>query len=88
MPGNTSPGSQVLFVLFPAEHETAARPPQRFVGRRRDEVRMGHRRRMRPARDQAGDVSHIGHELGGYRIGDLAHALEVDELADTRSPPP
>ena len=34
---------------------------------------------MHPAGDEAGEVRHIGHEIGADAVGDLAESLEVPE---------
>ena len=61
MPGNTA-----LSIAFAcsrlAQDEPAARPAQRLVRRRRDDVRVRHRRRIHARRDESGEVRHVHHE--------------------------
>ena len=64
--------------LGPAEHETAARPAERFVGRRRHDVRVRERARMDARRDQAGDVRHVDHQDGVCLRGDGAEPRIAD----------
>ena len=43
-----------------------------------DHVAVGHRAGVLARRDEAGEVGHVGHEVGPHRIGDLAEAGEVE----------
>ena len=70
---------EILGVLLAAQDHAAARPAQRLVRRRRDEVGVRHRARMDAGRDQAGDVRHVGDHGAPTRSADLADALEVDD---------
>ena len=64
-------------LLVVGEDHAAAGPAQRLVRRRRDDMGVRERRRMRPARDQAGEMGDIGHEIGADRVADGAEALEI-----------
>mgnify|MGYP002064718662 CR=1 FL=1 len=55
-----------------SDDEAAARSAQRLVGGRGDDVRVRHRRRMRTAGDQAGDVRHVHQQIGAHFVGDGA----------------
>ena len=62
-------------VLLAAEHEPGARPGERLVARRRDEVAVRHRARMDPGRDETGEVRHVAHQERADLVGDLAEAV-------------
>ncbi len=67
-----------LRVLLGAEHEPGARAGERLVRRRGDEVRVRHRARMQPRRDQAREMGHIGHQHRPHLVGDLAEPVGLD----------
>ena len=46
---------------------------------RGDEIGVFHRRRMNATGDETGDVRHVHEEVSAHALGDLAHALEVDD---------
>ena len=52
---------EILRVLLAAQDHAAARPAQRLVRRRGDEIGVRHRARVHPGGDQAGDVRHVHH---------------------------
>jgi hypothetical protein len=51
------------------------------VGGRGNNVGVFERRRNDTGSDQSGDVSHIDHQVGADRIGNLAHASIVNQAA-------
>ena len=51
-----------LRVLLPAEDEARARPGERLVRRRGDEVAVRDRVRVQPGRDEPGEVRHVAEE--------------------------
>ena len=69
---------EVLGELLAAEHHAAARPAQRLVRGRRDEIGVRHRARMLAGGDEAGDVRHVGHHERADVVGDRADAREVE----------
>ena len=50
--------------LIVPQHQPAARAAQRFVRRRRRDMRIRHRRGMRATGDEACEMRHIDHEIG------------------------
>ena len=80
--GEDGPVDRLGMLLF-AEDHGAARPAQRLVRRRRDDVRVRRGVRVDAGDDQAGDVGDVGEEVGVYFAGDLAEGGEV-ELARVR----
>ena len=67
-----------LGVLLPAENHAAAGAPQRLVGRRGDEIGVGHRVRVQAGGNKARDVGHIHHKVGAHGVGHLTEAGKVD----------
>ena len=67
-----------LRVLLGAEHEAGARAGERLVRRRGDEVRVRHRARVQPGRDEAGEMGHVGHQHRPHLVGDLAEPVGLD----------
>ncbi len=67
----------------PAEDHSAARPSQRLVGGRRDDVGVRDRVRVSAGHDEPGDVRDVGEEVGAHFSGDFTERLEV-ELARVR----
>ena len=65
--------------ILAAEDQSGARPAQRFVRGGGGDMRVGHRRGMRPAGDEAGDVRHIEDVHRADLVGDLAHAREIPQ---------
>ena len=57
----------------------AARPAQRLVGRRRDQVGVRERARVDAGRDEAGDVGHVDEQQRADVGGDRGHPLEVPD---------
>ena len=62
-----------------AEDHAAARAAQRLVRRRRDDVGVRDRARVKASGDEAGDVRNVDHEVGTDLVGDLCEAREVDD---------
>ena len=60
------------------ENHPRPRPAQGLMGRRSDDVGVGHGRRMRPACNQAGEVSHVNQIECSHAIGNLPHAGKID----------
>jgi hypothetical protein len=69
----------LLGVFFRAENQAAARAAQRLVRRGRHEIRMADRAGMNPGRDHAGDVRDVREQQRADFVGDLAHALEIND---------
>ena len=65
--------------LIVGEDGAAARPAQRLVRRRGDDVGMRERARMHAAGHEAGEMRHVDHKIGAHLIGDLAEAAEIDD---------
>ena len=65
--------------LLAAEDQSAARPAERLVGRRRHEVGVRERRGMDAGRDEARDMGHVDEEQRPDAVGDRRHPLEVDD---------
>ena len=65
-------------VLLAAEHEAGARPGERLVRRRGDEVAVRHRVRMQAGGDEAGEVRHVAHQQRTHLVGDLAEPVGLD----------
>ena len=72
--GSTAGGSSRA-----AEDQPAARPAERLVGRRRDDVGVRERRGMDAGRDEARDVGHVDEQQRPDAVGDRGHPLEVDD---------
>ncbi|MNV18417.1 hypothetical protein D3C71_1092400 [compost metagenome] len=68
---------RLLVLLFHQDH-AAARAPQAFVRGGGHEVGVRHGVRVNAARDEAGVVGHVDHEVGAHLFRDLGKALEVD----------
>src|SRR5262249_56233019 len=66
-------------LLVVSESEARARPAQRLVRGRGDDMGVGKRTGMRATGDEAGKMRHIDKELGADLIGNFAEAAEVDE---------
>ena len=62
-----------------AEDQAAARPAQGLVRGGRDDVRVRERARVDARRDEARDVGHVDEQQRPDAMGDLRHALEVDD---------
>ena len=60
-----------------AEDHAGARSAQGLMRGRRDDVGVGHGRRMRPTGDESRKVGHINQKIGTHFIGDPAHPDEV-----------
>ena len=69
---------EVLRPVGAAEDEAAARAPQRLVGRRRHERRVGHGRGVQPGDHEAGDVRDVAHEHRADLVGHGSESREVD----------
>src|SRR5207253_6507123 len=67
-----------LRVLRAAEDEAGARPGERLVRRRGDEVAMRDRVRVQAGGDEPGEVRHVAEEVGADVVGDLAEAVGLD----------
>ena len=63
--------------VVPQNH-AAARAAQRFVGRRRHDMRMGQGIGIEAGRDKAGEMRHVDEEIGADLVGDRAHRREID----------
>ena len=61
------------------QNQSGARAAQRLVRGRGDDLRVRHRRRMRAAGNQSGEVRHIDQVDRANFVGDLPHAREVDD---------
>ena len=66
-------------LLVVGEDHAAARPAQRLVRGRGDDMRVRERARMRAAGDESGEMRHVDHQIGADLVGDLAEALEIDD---------
>src|SRR5262245_54147067 len=71
--------------LVVGESEARARPAQRLVRGRGDDVGVRKRTRMYPAGDEAGEMRHVDEEFGTNLIGNFAEAAEIDETRIGRS---
>ena len=58
------------------QNQAGAGAAQRLVRGGGDDLGVGHRRRMRAARDQTGEVRHVHQIERAHLVGDLAHARE------------
>ena len=67
----------LLGVLLAADDHPRAGTADRLVGRRRDDVGVGHGVRVDAGGDEAGEVGHVDHEEGADVVGDRPEALEV-----------
>ena len=65
--------------LVVGEDETAARTAQGLVAGGGHDVGMWEGARVHPGGHQARNVGHVHHEVRPHRMGDGAHALEVDD---------
>ncbi len=65
--------------LVVGEDEAAARAAKGLVAGGGYHVGIGHRAGVQAHGNQAGDVRHVDHQVGAHLVGDLAHALEVDD---------
>ena len=74
-----------LGVLGVGHQHRAARAAQRLVRGGGDDLRVPDRRRVRAARDQAGDVRDVGDQHGADLLGDLRERREVDRARDGRA---
>ena len=74
-----SAGSTLGGQLVAAEDQPAARPAERLVGRRRDDVGVRERAGVDAGRDEAGDVGHVDEQQRPDAVGDRRHPLEVDD---------
>jgi hypothetical protein len=75
-------------MLRPGHDHGAARPSQRLVRGRRDDVGVRDRRRVRPAGDEACDVGDVRRQDRPDLSGDLSERLEVDGPRDGRAAGP
>ena len=66
-----------LGVLLLAEDEPRARPGERLVRRRGDEVAVRHRARMDPCGDEPREVRHVAEQERSDVVRDLAEALRL-----------
>ena len=62
-----------------AQHQPAARPAQRLVRRRRNEIGVRHRARVHAPGHQSRDVRHVHEEQRAHRARDFRHAREIDD---------
>ncbi len=69
---------QLLGVLFPAEHQTAARTAQGFVGGGGYEIGIRNRAGVGSARHQTGDVGHIHHQVRAHLVRDGSETGKVN----------
>ena len=67
-----------LRVLLAAEDEPRARPGQRLVRRRGDEVAVLDGVRVEPRRDEPGEVGHVAEEQRADLVGDLPEPPRLD----------
>ena len=65
-------------VLFAAEDEAGARPGERLVGRRGDEVAVLDGVRMQPRCDETREVRHVTEQQRADLVGDLAKPVGLD----------
>ena len=68
-----------LLAVGAAQDDCSPGTAQRLLRGRGDDVRVRDGRRIDSARHQARDVGHVDEERGADRVGDLAHALPVDD---------
>ena len=61
------------------EDHAAARAPQCLVRRRRDDMRVRDRARMRLPGDKPRKMRHIDHQIGAGAVGNRAEASEIDD---------
>ena len=66
-------------LLVVGEDEAAARAAQRLMRGRGHDMGMRERAGMHAARDEAGEMRHVDHEIGADLVGDLAEAREIDD---------
>ena len=65
--------------LVVGEDEAAARAAKGLVAGGGYHVRIRHRAGMQARCDQARDMGHVDHQVCAHLVGDLAHALEIDD---------
>ena len=75
----------LLGEFFFAHHKTGTRSAQALVCRRRDKVGIREWRGVHAAGDESRDVGHVHEEVCSNSVGDLAHALEIDDAGICRS---
>ena len=78
-PGNTAEFDPLRDIRVVAQDHAAARAAQRLVRRRRDDMRVRQRARMRAAGDQPGEMRHVDHQIGADPVGDRAEPGEIDD---------
>jgi hypothetical protein len=64
---------------FDRQNQAAAGAAKGLVGGGGDDLRVRHRRRMSPARDQAGEMGHVDQQRGPDLVGHRPERLEVDD---------
>ena len=72
-------------LLVVGESEARARPAQRLVRGRGDDVGVRKRTGMRSAGDEAGEMRHVDEEFSANLVGNFAEAAEIDEPGIGRS---
>ena len=73
-----------LGVLLPAEDEARARPGERLVGRRGDDVAVLDRVRVEAGGDEPGEVRHVAPEERADLVGDATEHRRVDRAGIRR----
>ena len=74
-----------LRVLLAAEDEARARPGERLVRRRGDEVAVLDRVRMEARGDEPREVGHVAEQERAHLVGDLAEAPRLDRARIRRA---
>src|SRR5215216_40144 len=65
--------------LAAAHHHTGARPAQRLVRRRGNEIHVREGAGMKTCGDQSGYVSDVGHRVSANVAGNATYPLEVND---------
>ena len=84
IPGKTARSTR-LRVLLAAEDESRARPGERLVRRRGDEVAVLDGIRVQSRRDEPGEVGHVAEEERADLVRDLAEAPGLDRARIRRA---
>ena len=76
----------LLSIFFPAQDQPSPGPPQGLMGCGSYNVCIGDGVHVRSARHQAGNMSHIHHKQGAYRIRNIPQAAKIQGPGIGRCP--